>query len=95
MAPSSQALKLSLELENERHEAVAEIGRGEVLEAKVAELELGETGEFPWPDESLGGEPSVRFSRTVEIVGKYIAVAHPRNAPRLRRWCARNPRTGS
>ena len=54
-APSSQALKLSPELEKELREAVAEIERGEGLEVTLAELEAwGETGEFPWPDESLG-----------------------------------------
>lgn len=53
--PSSRALELSPELENELRGAVAEIERGEGLEVTLAELEAwGETGEFPWPDESLG-----------------------------------------
>ena len=53
--PSARALELSPELEKELREAVAEIERGDGLEVSLTELESwGETGEFPWPDESLG-----------------------------------------
>ena len=50
---SSRALDLSPELEGELREAVAQIERGEAQEVTLVDLEAwGETGEFPWPDES-------------------------------------------
>lgn len=54
-AASSRPLELSAELQSELRDAVAEIERGEALEVTLGQLETwGETGEFPWPDESLG-----------------------------------------
>jgi hypothetical protein len=53
--PTPHTFELSPELEKELRDAVAEIERGEGLEVTLAQLEAwGETGEFPWPDESRG-----------------------------------------
>jgi hypothetical protein len=53
-APTGKAaFKLSAELKKELREALTEVERGECIVLTLAELEAwGETGEFPWPDES-------------------------------------------